>query len=240
MNPINTPNHPAQLLPFRIHLADKPTVEKAATLRAQAYGHHLPELGARLALPEPSDYERGCVVIAATSRMDGEVLGSMRVHTNAYAPLPLEASIKLPDSLSGSRLAEATRLSVRRAREASVVRDALFKAFFMFTLDQGIDAMVVTGRSPVDRIYDGLLFRDLYEPGAFYAMAHVANLPHRVMRFEPTAAQSLWREREHPLYSFVFETCHPDIDVSAPDFFDAESLSGSGQAENHQLASPLV
>ncbi|WP_146183320.1 hypothetical protein [Limnohabitans sp. JirII-29] len=223
-----------EYLPFQVKVAREDVLPRVVQLRAAAYGHHLPELGARLATAESADYEAGCLVICATSRMDDEVLGSMRIHTNAHRPLPLESSLELPEHYTGLRLCEATRLSVGRSPNSSVVRNALFKAFYLFTMQQEIDWMVVTGRSPVDRIYDGLLFEDVLEKNTFYPMHHVANLPHRVMSFAPPEAQALWKAKEHPLYRFVFETHHPDIDVTHESVFHPESFIASLPPMHHQ------
>jgi len=57
----------------------------------------------------------------------------------------------------------------------------MFKAFTVFTLEQGIDWMVVAGRAPVNKIYDRLLFEDVYETNKYFPMAHAGGLPHRVM-----------------------------------------------------------
>jgi len=74
--------------------------------------------------------------------------------------------------------------------------------------------MMAAGRRPVDRIYDALMFADVGEAGVFYPMAHAAGVPHRVMSFSPARAKANWAACHHPLYEFVFETLHPDIDLT--------------------------
>jgi len=205
----------AERLPFRVSIASREELAAVVRLRAMAYGRHLPELGARLAQSEPADYEWGCEVIVATSKLDGSVLGSLRTHTNALKPLPLEASLQLPERYQGQRLIEATRLSILSGGEASLVRNALFKAFYLYGQAQRADWLVVAGRRPVDRIYDGLLYTDVAEPGAFYEMSHAGGIPHRVMSMAVAEAEPIWRRAGHPLYRFAFETRHPDIDLGA-------------------------
>jgi len=45
-------------------------------------------------------------------------------------------------------------------------------------------------------------------------MAHAGGVPHRVLSFSPSGAKQLWRKHKHPLYRFIFETHHPDLDLS--------------------------
>jgi hypothetical protein len=171
-------------------------------------------MGLRLAQPEPADFELGCEVFVAVSKLDGSLLGTLRTHANALEPLPLEASLVLPERFQHHRLVEATRLSVQAGTNASLVRNALFKAFYQYCLSQRIDWMVLTGRRPIDRLYDGLLFTDVGETGAYHPMAHIGGVPHRVMSLSVSDADPIWREAKHPLYEFTVKTWHPDIDLS--------------------------
>jgi hypothetical protein len=34
------------------------------------------------------------------------------------------------------------------------------------------------------------------------------------LSFSPSGAEQLWRSHQHPLYRFIFETHHPDLDLS--------------------------
>lgn len=204
-----------QTLPFVVRMASPQDLEDVAALRYSAYGRHLPDLGARLRQPEESDYELGCEVIVARSKFDGSLLGTLRTHTNVIKPLPLQASITLPPQHQGARMVETTRLCIKGSPNSSLVRNALFKALFQYCCAQNVTWMMAAGRRPVDRIYDALLFVDVAQAGMFYPMAHASNMPHRVMRFSPAQAQAKWQACQHPLYEFVFETEHPDIDLSA-------------------------
>ncbi len=201
-------------LPFQVRIATRSELDDVVRLRSAAYGRHLPEMGLRLAQPEAADFDLGCEVFIAVSKLDGSLLGTLRTHANALEPLPLEASLVLPERFQHHRLVEATRLSIQAGTNASLVRNALFKAFYQYCLGQRIDWMVLTGRKPIDRIYDGLLFTDVGETGAYHPMAHIGGVPHRVMSLSVPGAEPLWREAQHPLYEFTVKTWHPDIDLS--------------------------
>ena len=209
-------------LPFTVQMASRQDLQRVARLRAATYGKHLPDLGVKLQEPEAADFERGCVVFVATSKLDGSTLGTVRVHTNMAKPLPLQASMRLPSRFRGTRMIESTRLSILGSSGSSVVRIALIKAVLQYCEMQQVDWMMVAGRQPVDRMYDGLLCTDVEEYKKFYPMAHAGGIPHRVMSFPTMRARALWADAKHPMYEFMFETEHPDIDLSGIPMLDFE------------------
>jgi hypothetical protein len=215
-----------ELLPFKVEIATEAQLDGVIQLRAASYGKHLPELGAKLREPEAADFAYGCEVFVATSKLDGSVLGTLRTHSNVMEPLPLESSITLPDRFDDSSMVETTRLCIKGSAQASLVRAALFKALHLYCVAQQVDWMLAAGRRPIDRTYDWLLFRDVAEKGTFFPMKHAGSLPHRVMYFSPGGANELWLTNQHSLHSFVFETIHPDLDISrAKALTNAPSLS---------------
>jgi hypothetical protein len=201
-------------LPFRVEIASRQHLQEVASLRVVTYGKHLPELARTLSQPEPADFARGCEVFVAKSKFDGSLLGTLRTHSNVFNPLPLQASIELPERFRGTRMVETTRLCIKGSTGASTVRSALFKAMHMYCLEQKVDWMLAAARQPVDRIHDSLMFMDVNEPRTYYPMAHAGGVPHRVMCLSPADAQRQWGLCQHPLYRFAFETRHPDIDIS--------------------------
>lgn len=204
-------------LPFSVRVVgDAETLHKAVYIRHAAYARHVPDLARNLQQPEAADFADGAVVLLAESHLDGSPLGTMRIQTNRYAPLALEESLPLPPELSGSLLAEATRLGVAEGREGTLVKTVLFKAFYLYCLHSGIDWMVVTGRAPIDRQYLRMLFEDVYPERGYIPMGHVGNLPHRVLKFEVRTAQERWAQVHHPLLKFMVETHHPDILLGMP------------------------
>ena len=203
-----------QALPFTVRVVrDEADLMKAVQIRQAAYGRHLPEFAQTLCLPEALDIRPGVAVLLAESKLDGIPLGSMRIQTNRYSPLALEQSLTLPADLSARPLAEATRLGVTGHRVGRMVKTLLFKAFFQYCQQNGIEWMVIAGRSPIDRQYDRLLFSDVYPGMGPIALRHAGNIPHRVMSFEVASAERRWREASHPLYDLVFRTEHADIDL---------------------------
>jgi GNAT superfamily N-acetyltransferase len=204
-------------LPFTIRRAtDSEALHKAVRVRHAAYARHVPEFARTLAQPEACDFDEDCVVLLAESRLDGTPLGTLRIQTNHYQPLPIEASVTLPAGLQGRVLAEVTRLGVGEGRIGSVVKLALMKALFEYCEEAGVEWMIATGRAPIDRQYEQLLFQDVFGPGELVPLRHVGNIPHRVMAFEVPTAEARWRAAGHPLIKFFRETSHPDIDIGLP------------------------
>jgi hypothetical protein len=110
-----------------------------------------------------------------------------------------------------------------------LVKSMLFKAYFQFCQLNDIEWMVITARSPVDRQYDRLLFDDVYSGMGYIPVHHVDNIPHRVMKFEIGTAQERWAKASHPMYEFIFNTIHPDIDLRT-------SAIPAGRASAHSQA----
>jgi hypothetical protein len=233
VGPVNSdmlPLNKTERLPFTIRIvADESSLQKAITMRQMAYSRHLPEFARNMTI-EKGDHDPGTVVLLAESKLDGGPLGTMRIQTNRFAPLAVEQSVALPEWLRGTRMAEATRLGVAGGMIGRMVKIGLCKALFLYCQQQEIDWMVITARSPLDREYEAMLFHDVFEKNAFLPMAHVGGLPHRVLAKPVAVARQRWAEVRHPLFQFVFQTCHPDIDLSTVDLSFARETVGCLEA----------
>ncbi len=205
---------PRQRLPFTIRIArSERQLAGAVQIRHAAYARHVPALAERLSEPEPMDRDAGAAVLLAESRLDGTPLGTMRIETNRGRPLAIEQSVALPAWLRRHTLAEATRLGVCTGHIGHMVKVMLFKAFYRFCRETGIEWMVIGARSPLDRQYEALLFRDVFPGRGFVPLAHAAGLPHRILGFELETAEARWQKARHPLYGLFCRTEHPDIDL---------------------------
>lgn len=203
-----------ELLPFTVRIvSDDEAMGKAVQIRHAAYSRHLPEFAETLKRPEADDTEQGAVVLLAESKLDGSPLGSMRIQTNQFKPLSVEESVVLPDWLRTCRLAEASRLGVTGTTGGRLVTTVLFKAFYLYCQHIGIEWMVITGRAPIDRQYERLLYEDVFPGKGFIPLHHVGDIPHRVMTSSVDTAEDRWHAAKHPLFDFAFRTHHPDIKI---------------------------
>lgn len=206
-------------LPFTIRIVQgQEMLDKALNMRQSAYGRHVPELARQLGESEVIDRDPGAVVLLAESKLDGEAVGTMRIQTNRHNPLWLEQSVTLPEWLQGRSTAEATRLGVAGRGLGRMAKTVLFKAYYQYCAQAGIEWMVIAGRSPLDRQYQALQFQDVFPERGFIPMRHAGNIPHRVLAMAVDAVEPTWKASQHPLYDFFFKTRHPDIeiDVAAP------------------------
>ncbi|WP_185756385.1 N-acyl amino acid synthase FeeM domain-containing protein [Pandoraea apista] len=218
-------------LPFVVTIAsDEATLRDAVAMRQAAYGRHLPELAATLSEPEASDREPGSIVLVARARLDGAVLGTMRIQTNRFQPLHLEDSAPLPEWLGHAALAEATRLGVVAGPVGRVVKTALFKAFYQYCLLSGIDWMVITARPPLHRQYEALMFVDVFPSKALIPMAHVGGIGHRVLALDVAQARTRWQAAGHPLFAYMCLTHHPDLRLGVPGD-EEKDLPGASSGE---------
>ena len=214
-------------LPFTVRVAtNEMLLRKAVSIRHRAYGRHVPALAQLLQLPEPKDREPGCAVLLAESKLDGEPLGTMRIQTNRNQPLAIEGSVDLPEWLARHTLVEATRLGISEGRVGRVVKTMLFKALYLYCVEQGIEWVVIGARPPLERMYEALLFTDVFPARPYFPMKHGGNIPHRILALDIGAADARWRSARHPMYDLFINTRHPDIDIR-------ETGSGYDSAVQH-------
>ena len=210
-------------LSFTVRIArDGTELHEACALRAQAYDHHLPGLAQALAEPDAIDRSRGTVVLVCRDKASGALVGTARLQRCAGAPLPIEASLPLPAALAALPRAEITRLAIL-AGANPLLRPMLVKACYLAAVASQIRLLVIGARSPgLVRIYRGLGFTDLLGGGRQVPLAHAGGLPHSVLSFDVVAAERCWREGRHPLYGFMVETWHPDLQLLAEPEPEAE------------------
>ncbi len=203
-------------LPFTVRRVHTPQqMAKAVDIRHKAYARHLPEFAKALALPEECDYDSDTIILLAESKLDGSPLGSTRIQTNVHQALHVESSVALPHWLRTRRLAEVTRLGIEEGRIGRLVKIALIKGCFDYCEQNDIEWAVVSGRAPIDRQYEQLLFADVFEDKQPVPLRHVGNIAHRIMAFEIASGEARWEAAQHPLLGFFRHTRHPDIDVSS-------------------------
>ena len=203
-----------ETLPFTVRIVqNEADLAKAIRVRHSAYARHLPVLAETLREPETLDRAQGVILILAESKLDGSPLGSARVQSNDFQVLAVEQSIELPKWLDGRSIVEVTRLSIAEGRAGRLVKLIMMKAMHQYWLKNGVDFAIATGRAPIDRQYEQLLFMDLFPDQGFIPLRHVGDVPHRVMGFCVENLEQRCLQTVHPLYQLFFQTYHPDIDI---------------------------
>jgi hypothetical protein len=204
----------ANSLPFVMKLVrTEAQLQKVCELRSVAYGHHLPHLAEHLKRPDSLDRAPGTAIFLAEDKITGEAIGTTRLQSNTHQPLLLEGSVDIPAALKKNTLAEITRFSIRPGYKQLSTRQALIKACYLYCAAMQLPVILIGARSPLDRIYEALGYVDVFEPGQTFALDHAGGIEHRVLKFDVYGAERNWFARQHPLYGFMFNTYHPDIQV---------------------------
>uniref|UniRef100_UPI0035B406E4 hypothetical protein n=1 Tax=Hylemonella sp. TaxID=2066020 RepID=UPI0035B406E4 len=201
-------------LPFTVRLVKtEKELLKAVQIRQEAYARHMPDVAQNLGRPEAIDTEDGVGVLLAESKIDGSPLGSVRIQTNQFKPLALEKSVDLPDWMRGLSLAQVSRFGVVHGTVGRLVKMVLVKGCLQYSQEHEIDWDVIAARPPLDKMYRQLTYQDLFPEAGLIPLAHMGNVPHRIMGFEVATCEARLTAMGHPLLDFFCHTRHPDLDV---------------------------
>jgi len=197
-------------------VASRDDLLEACAIRAQAYGHHLPEMAARLTEPDVLDEAPGTTVFLCRDKASGRATGTMRVQTSHAGALMMERSVTLPGWLAVMPRAEITRLAVSVGADP-LTKLCLMKASYLFCVAQHVQWMVIGARNEaLIRNYRRLGFVDALGRDELVPLAHTGGLMHSILAFDVFAAERAWAAARHPLYGFMVQTVHDDLKVGLP------------------------
>lgn len=204
-------------LSFTVRLAATGAdLQDACSVRGGSYGHHLGDLGERFAASEPLDHAEGTAVLICRDKATGDAVGTARIQTSAFGPLEMEESLDLPDWLADQPRAEITRLAVVSGAD-SRVKLSLMKASYLYCLANQMHWMVISARNEaLIRNYRRLGFGNVLADDERIPLAHVGNLPHSILSFDVVGAERSWKAASHPLYNFMVDTFHADLQLFKP------------------------
>jgi hypothetical protein len=150
------------------------------------------------------------VLLAAVAKADRRVIGTIRLATNVEAQLPVEQSVELPSELTRTPLGEFGRFATARDQPDPMIAMMLMKAAYLVAASMQVRTLVVASRQAMAARYEALGFRDLV-PDAWYPLAHVGGLPHRLLTLDLVGIVERYRAMNHPMWAFVYQIDHPDI-----------------------------
>jgi hypothetical protein len=211
----DSPTISANTLPFVVRVVrTEAHLQEVCDLRALAYGKRMPEFGRALSVPEPSDKARGTTILMAQDKGTGEVVGTLRIHSNIQEPLPIQGVVDIPKRLQENLLVELCRFSIKPGYNKTTVRLGLFKAMYLYCYAHQVQYIWVAARKPLNEIYKSLGF---HAPDGgeeqWVPLSYADNIPHSILMFDVLAAERTWFDMRHPLYEFMGRTYHPDIQV---------------------------
>lgn len=222
-------------LPFTVRIVrTQDQLSQAVSLRAEAYGRHMPALGELLRQPEDLDRNGDTIVFIAEGKADRETLGTIRIQTNFSSPLALESSIDLPPRFAGRPAAGVSRLAVKAGPRGRLVKLALFKALHRYCLAKQVEWLLIGARPPLDQTYLDLGFVDMFDDGELRPLATAAGVLHRILCFEVFTAERRWHSLSHPLYLFMGERFHPDIEI----FSSVSNIWARPRQQNRRTTPP--
>lgn len=200
-------------LPFTVKVVTtKSELDSVVALRSAAYLRHNAPAADKVRYPEEADECGDAVILVARSKLEGGVVGTMRINSNLNAPIQLESVMALPDPFNQSRCAEFMRLGVVNGSEGRLVSSALAKASYEICVAMKMDFIFVCSRPPVDTMYRGYRFDDLLN-GKKLDLHYAPGVPHFVLCLPVAEAAERWRLRSRAVYRFFIETEHPDLEI---------------------------
>lgn len=202
-----------QGLPFVVSVVSSASeLDEAVAVRSSAYERHNAPGAARLRDAEDDDARADVVLLIARQKLDGRVIGSIRVQPNFAGSMKFERSAPLPADLTGRRGVELMRLGVANGTPGRMVTAALAKASYLICRRNGVEHIYVAGRRPVDAIYRSYQFDDLLD-GRKVELSYAPGALHSILCLPVRKAEERWQSRNYPLYSFMVLTHHPDIAI---------------------------
>lgn len=200
-------------LPFTVKVVTtKSELDGVVALRSAAYLRHNAPAADKVRFAEEEDERGDAVVLVARSKLEGGVVGTMRINSNLNTPIQLESAMSLPDPFNQSRCAEFMRLGVVNGSSGRLVSSALAKASYEICVAMKMDFIFVCSRPPVDTMYRGYKFDDLLN-GKKLDLHYAPGVPHFVLCLPVAEAAERWRLNSRPVYRFFIETEHPDLEI---------------------------
>jgi hypothetical protein len=190
-------------------------LQRACQVRSISYGHHLPNLADEFALPDETDLSPYTIVFLCEDKLTGEAIGTARVETTTRgcSALPIEACIELPTHMAHNGRAEITRMASLPGADP-LVRLALWKAGYLYCHANQAKWLLIGARSrALAKGYQRLGATNLFADDRMVPLPYTSDMLHYILGFDVLAAERLWFEANHPLFSFMFETVHHDIQL---------------------------
>lgn len=198
-----------QSLPFRISiLKTAAELKEAVQHRSLGYGRRSVALGGSLEMPEAGDARaHGREILIATSKMDGSIIGSLRLEINFYQPVSVQRYAQLPAEINSRRIMDANRFC---CFESNICRAALFKAAIAYGASKDVDHFIIATLDKLVPLYASVGFAPLFDDGRMHPIPSAENLPHRIMELDVRNARALVVQRRPSVVDFLFDTDHSD------------------------------
>jgi hypothetical protein len=150
-------------------------------------------------------------VILLAYKLDGNKetpLGTLRILDASSGCVEIEDCVKdlSPFTQFNRNFAEATRFTVIHCGEKVWVKLALWKAFHRYCLGMQLPAMLVWLRKGARKDYEKLLFSPV--SGLSFKHSGLGSKEYESFYIDLVDLEQRYRERNHPLHSFIFRERH--------------------------------
>lgn len=209
----------SEALSFRLRRAEThQDLLKACQVRAEAYGHKIPEYRESMTHPDHIDASPTTTVFICEDKVSGAVVGTMRIQTCGHGrgELEIEKYVELPTHLKQATRTEVTRLAAPMGSDP-FVRLALWKAAYLFCAQNKFSWIVMGVRKPaLIKAYERMGAKDVFSGQPGVPLAYAGNLEHRIYALDIDNFYAHWSDTSHPLLEFMTATNHRDIVVVPP------------------------
>jgi len=164
------------------------------------------------------DSQANCTLILGEDQ-HGRPVGTMRILESLSGPIELHSFVDLTAILPPSQfqaeqsIAEASRFTILSGAQSKELKLLLWKTFYLFCLDRGVEFMLACVRKPAARDYLQLFFDDVGAAGQFIH-PHLGQHAHYTYIAHAPSLERRFRATQHPLADFFLNTPHPFIDLS--------------------------
>lgn len=157
------------------------------------------------------DHSPGVFSLIAYNNIN-EPLATMRVQDGRISELELSRFVPLNSILNPDQkpLIQGARLSVIKMAQASDAMIALFKAVWLWCLNEEIRNIVIATPPWAKPIYEFLSFDDL-GPRGHFSHEFLTDTPHSSMIIPVKRPITVWPDISHPLFQNFCCTDHPSL-----------------------------
>lgn len=203
-----------EILPFRVRIArTEDAYERALSVRNSAFERHRPSKLKSLLSLETDDLAKGAILLIAESKVSGEPIGALRVSSNRFEPLAIWDGLIAPKEFDQSPSLLISRLTVKSGSVGRLARNTLCKAMYLYAVSTQVKFIFVQAVPPRDRLFRPMGFSPVFDDDPLIKMGANKDVEMRILFAKVFEFESNWRDRKHPLYSFVFDKYHQDIEL---------------------------
>lgn len=226
--------------PYRVRLVQTDAeIDAVVAIRREAYGSRLQALANQVGKPEDFDFNHGPVILLLEDRLTGRPLATTRLNTGRGL-LPIMADMQLPDFITNHSIGYVSRMAiVGEAQRKPEIRILIDKAVFQLCQAKQIRNMLIFAVVPRQRIFMSRGFRDIFEDCQPRHPAFLNHVPIRALCMDVVTLERQWHAANHPMYEFIFDKVHPEIEVFSGVSSARRRLRRDEQAEGlHPLGAP--